>query len=342
MRVIALEQKSKGEKGAVEKKEKIELEITVNILKIIEFHTAGSPTDSRVKWTNLTVKNIVEKYFKGYGVKLSKGCVKRVLRSQNYRNRKPNKSICTGKSPDRAEQFKIIVMLVALFEASQNNPIISIDTKKKETLGNFTRNESILCKESPCVFDHDYPSLGTGKVIPQGVFDVKLNKGYVTIGDSHDTAEFIVENLLWWWEDFGIHNYPDAKQILVLCDGGGGNGSRHYAFKYELLRLAQLTGKQWLIAHYPPYCSKWNPIEHRFFCHLHRSIKGVILTSHEQVAQLMENTVAKSKNGTDLTTEVRIVKKTYVTERNIKSENLDYRRIIAHPDLPRFSYLIKP
>lgn len=310
-------------------------------MKIIALNTAGSPTNSEVKWTDLSPFDIAKLYEEQYTIKLSKRCIKRVLTVAGYKKRKPSKQLCTGKSPLRAEQFAIILMLTNLFKKQKRNPILSIDTKKKEILGNLTRQETILCKEAPLVYDHDYPNLATGKAIPHGIFDVQLNKGYVTIGDSHDTAEFIVENLLWWWDNFGIHEYPDATQILILCDGGGGNGSHHYAFKYELLKLAQCTGKEWIICHYPPYCSKWNPIEHAFFCHLHHSIKGAILTSHEQVAQLMRKTTAKAKDGKHLQTEVRVVHKHYAIKRKITGKDLDYSRIMTHSEMPRFNYMIK-
>ena len=154
-----------------------------------------------------------------YQVAVEADCVKRILHAHGYRKRKPQKTKATGKSPDRSEQFRIISCLMALFMLMQENPIISIDTKKKEVLGELTRHEAVLTKGEKAVpvFDHDYPHLGVGKAIPHGIYDVKLNKGYVSIGTSHETARFVVDNLQWWWESFGKYEYPRATRILILC-----------------------------------------------------------------------------------------------------------------------------
>jgi hypothetical protein len=136
------------------------------------------------------------------------------------------------------------------------------------------------------VYDHDYEHLATGKVIPHGIYDLQRNEGFITIGNSHETAAFVAENLLWWWENFGLHHYPDAQVILVLCDAGGANSYRHYAFKEQMLCLAQTIGKDILICHYPPYASKWNPIEHRLFAHVHHAIQGVVFSDYKMVKEL--------------------------------------------------------
>ena len=157
---------------------------------------------------------------------------------------------------------------------TDENPIISIDTKKKEVLGNLTRNESLLVKgkEAVKVLSSDYPNLGTGKAIPHGIYDVKLNEGYLSVGNSHETAEFIVDNLEWWWENFGKFEYPKATKILILCDSWGTNSHRHHLFKKLLQELAKKIGKKLVICHYPPHCSKCNPIERRLFSQVHQTI----------------------------------------------------------------------
>ncbi len=314
------------------------MELTSWILEYVEQNTAGSPTDERVKWTHLRYCDIALYLQKSCQAEVGTDCIKRVLYEHGYRKRKPAKKIETGKSPDRSEQFRIIWLLVALFRMMDENPIISIDTKKKEVLGTLTRDEVVLTKGEQAipVYDHDYPYLGEGKVIPHGIYDVKLNEGYLTLGNSHETAAFVVDNLQWWWETFGKYEYPKATRILILCDSGGANGHRHHLFKKCLQELARKIDKKLVIAHYPPYCSKYNPIERRLFAQVHRTIKETILTDLEQVKQLMEKTATK----TGLSVQVRINKKNYPLKQPSLAEEVDEKRLLRHPSLPKLSYTI--
>lgn len=277
---------------------------------------------------------------KSYQVEVETKCIKRILHAEGYRKRKPAKQIATGESPDRSEQFRIISFLLAVFMLMENNPIISIDTKKKEILGDLTRNEVVLTKgkEAVKVLDHDYPQLGVGKAIPHGIYDLRLNEGYLSLGNSHETAEFVVDNLEWWWENFGKFEYREATRILILCDSGGANGHRHHLFKKLLQELARKIGKKLVICHYPPYCSKYNPIERRLFAQVHRTIKEVILTDLEQVKQLMSKTATK----TDLSVEVRINNKFYPLKQPSLATEVDEIRLLRHPTMPKFSYTILP
>ena len=329
-----------GRRAADEKKEATIKELTGWILAYVEQNTAGSPTDERVKWTHLRNCDIVLHLERNYQVGITTECVKRILHANGYRKRKPAKTVATGKSPDRSEQFRIISFLLALFMLMEENPIISIDTKKKEVLGALTRNRAVLTKgdQAVPVFDHDYPYLGVGKAIPHGIYDVKFNEGYLSLGNSHETAEFVVDNLEWWWESFGKFEYPKATRILILCDAGGANGHRHHLFKKLLQKLARKIGKKLVIAHYPPYCSKYNPIERRLFAQVHRTIKETLLTDLEQVKMLMEKTATK----TGLSVEVRINAKFYPLKQPSLAEEVDARRILRHPTLPKLSYTILP
>ena len=277
---------------------------------------------------------------KNYQETVENKCIKRILHAAGYRKRKPAKNLATGVSPDRSEQFRIIRFLLAVFLLMKENPIISIDTKKKEILGNLTRNEAVLTKgdEAVEVLDHDYPQLGVGKVIPHGIYDIKLNEGYLSLGNSHETAEFVVDNLEWWWETVGKYEYPKATRILILCDSGGANGYRHHLFKKLLQELARKIGKKLMICHYPPYCSKYNPIERRLFAQVHRTIKETILTDLKQVKKLMEKTATK----TGLSVEVRINEKFYPLKQPSLAEEVDEKRILRHPTLPKLSYTILP
>jgi len=315
--------------------------LTTQILSIVEPSTAGSPIDEKVKWTYLKPQEIALKYEELHREKISRKVVKRILEQAGYVKRKPSKSIATGKSPHRKEQFQIIKFLTGLFDKMENNPILSIDTKKKERLGLLTKGEPILSTRKVPLFDHDYDYLSKGKVIPQAIYDTKQNKGYITIGTNYETADFIADNLIWWWETFGLNLYPDATQILILCDSGGANSYRHYVFKKAMLRVATTIGKTLVIAHYPPYCSKYNPIERRLFCHVERTLTGSILTSYEQVKTLFQRTKTLNVDQ-PLSVEVRIEDKQYQTGLKTQKEEIDWNRIYQHPDLPQFNYFIKP
>jgi hypothetical protein len=309
-------------------------------LEYVEQNTAGSPTDEQVKWTHLRYCDIAEYLEKSYQVEIKPKCIKRILHAEGYRKRKPAKQMATGKSPDRNEQFRVISFLMALFMLPENNPIISIDTKKKEILGELTRNEAVLTKGKKAVevFDHDYPHLGVGKAIPHGIYDLKLNEGYLSLGNSHETAEFVVDNLEWWWTNVGQFEYPTADRILILCDSGGANGHRHHLFKKLLQELARKIGKKLVICHYPPYCSKYNPIERRLFAQVHRTIKEVILTDLEQVKALISKTATK----TGLRVEVRINRKYYPLKQPSLAEEIDQKRLLRHPTMPKLTYTILP
>lgn len=324
----------------VEKKEVSIPELTELICNYVEQHSAGSPTDDTLKWTYLQRWEISKYLRETYGHQVSLGCIKRILKTEGWSYRKPAKVLATGKSPVRSAQFDVVYLLITLFMASQNNPIVSIDTKKKELLGTLTRNETLLCKagQSFKVFDHDYPYLATGKVIPFGIFDYKKNKGYVTLGNSHETADFIVENLQWWWFNHGIDLYPDATNILILCDSGGANGHRHYRFRKLLQDWAADIGLKIIIAHYPPYCSKYNPIERKLFCHLHRTIKNMVLTSLQQIKERFQK--ATTRKGLEVC--VRILDKHFPLKQPSHKEMIDPKRIFYHQDIPHLSYAISP
>lgn len=185
-------------------------------------------------------------------------------------------------------------------------------------------------------FDHDWPSLATGVAIPHGLYDLKRNQGFVTLGTSHDTSEFACDSLRWWWQTYGRHDYPDATSLLLLCDGGGSNRSNTYLFKLDLAKFAQETGLSVRVAHYPPYTSKYNPIEHRLFPHLTRACQGVIFTSIELVQELM----AKASTRTGLRVTVNILKKVYQTGRQVAADVKEQIRFVRDEALANWNYII--
>ena len=174
---------------------------------------------------------------------------------------------------NRNLQFENIFHWIALYKKGPN-PIMSMDSKKREKLGTFYRNGHVYTTEALSAYDHDFGRFANGVVIPHGLYDMKQNKGYMHLGTSHDTSEFACDCIRVWWLKYGQYDYPDADSILILCDGGGSNGSSHYIFKQDLQDLVNEIGIEIRIAHYPSYCSKWNPIEHKLFPHVTRACEG--------------------------------------------------------------------
>ncbi len=195
----------------------------------VDSHRAGSPTDAGLYWISLKAWQVAELFYEQHQIKVSHGLVKRLLRELGYSYRKQSKQLATGSYARRDEQFRVICSLV--LGMSLGSPVLSVDCKKKERLGNFYRDGRCYCSGAVKVYDHDYQHLSEGKVIPHGIYDLQANQGYISIGSSSETADFILDNLLWWWFEYGIHQYPDAKNILLRCDAGGANSYRHHVFK---------------------------------------------------------------------------------------------------------------
>lgn len=307
-------------------------------LEVLREHTAGDPMDETVRWTNLTPGEIVQALRKDHGIAVSQFVVRKLLQKHNYRRRKAQKKQSLKQEiKNRNEQFENIVRLKAEFEAA-GNPIVSMDTKKKEQLGNFYRDGHLYTLEELQTYDHDFPSYAEGIIIPHSIYDLQLNIGYIQLGTSHDTSEFACDSLRYWWFTYGRQHYPNAPAILVLCDGGGSNSSRYYIFKQDLQALADEIGVEIRIAHYPPYCSKYNPIEHRFFPHVTRACQGVIFTSLELVKELLE----KTSTTTGLKAFVHIIDKVYAIGRKVAADFKENMRIVFDDFLPQWNYRAIP
>lgn len=305
-------------------------------IEVLWNYTAGDPMDEKIRWTNLTHQQIADK-LKETGIEVSRKIVKQLFKKHGYKKRKAQKSVSTGKCKDRNEQFEIIAELKKKYIAA-GNPIISIDTKKKELLGNLYRDGKIYTTEVQKVFDHDFPHLADGIIIPHGIFDVVQNQAYINIGTSKDTSEFACDSIREWWYNQGKYDYSNSTSILVLCDAGGSNSYRHYIFKEDLQKLADEIGVEIRIAHYPSYASKWNPIEHRLFCHVTRSLKGVILRSYDIVKELIEATTTKP----GLTVTATIIKKVYETGRKYAENFKETMRIKFDEKLGKWNYRAIP
>ena len=240
---------------------------------------------AEVKWTNLSRRQIARRMSE-LGTPVSRDVVSQLLRKHGYRKRKALKKKSMGHHRDRNAQFEKITRLKKKY-LNAGLPVISIDTKKKELLGDFYRDGQIDAQETIEVNDHDFGSAGSGVVIPHGVYDIGRNQGFLHLNTSHDTSELACDSIATWWEQHGRTDYPRAKKLLVLCDGGGSNSATRYVFKEELQNLANRLGIEIRIAHYPPYCSKYNPIEHRLFPHVTRACRGVIFRTSPRDAGVL-------------------------------------------------------
>ncbi len=323
-----------GRKQIVEMKAQGDIDII--FLSLLKEHTAGDPIDEKVKWTNLTKANIAC-LLATKGFTVSRNIVKKLLKKHGYVKRKPLKKKAGGGHLNRNAQFVRISELRKHYE-SEGNPVISVDTKKKELIGNLSRNGKIYTTETIEVFDHDFPSLAEGVAIPHTIYDTQQNKAYVTIGTSRDTSEFACDSIRHWWNTHGKWLYLTATSILMLMDGGGSNSSRHYIFKQDLHALADELGIDIRVAHYPPYTSKWNPIEHRVFPHITRALQGMVLTSHELTRELIESTSTK----TGLRVFASILNKVYQINRKVAANFKASMRIVFDDLLGQWNYVAIP
>src|SRR5512132_2185680 len=307
-----------------------------NFLRVLRDYTAGDPMREGVRWTDLTRAEIAQR-LKEAGTPVSVTVVKQLLRKYRYVKRKAQKSQAMGQHADRDQQFENIARLKQQYLES-DDPILSIDTKKKELLGTFYRDGHLYTQEVLATFDHDFPSAASGVVIPHGLYDVKRNDGHVNLGTSHDTSEFACDSIEQWWQSRGRAFYPRATSILLLCDGGGSNSASQYLFKEDLQRLVDRSGIEIRVAHYPPYTSKYNPIEHRLFPHLTRACRGVIFTSVELVKALME----KATTRTGLQVTVDILDTVYRTWRKYAEGFKENMKIMFDEILPKLNYRAVP
>lgn len=205
-------------------------------------------------------------------------------------------------------------------------------------IGQLYREGRLYTQHPIEVYDHDWPSLADGIAIPHGLYDLKLNVGYIQIGTSHDTAEFACDSIRYWWDNYGKPTYPSATSILLLCDGGGSNSSHHYLFKEALQTLVNEIRLEIRIAHYPPYTSKYNPIEHRLFPHLHRACQGVIFHTVQIVKELM----AKATTQQGLQVLTTILDRTYEIGKKVSAGYKKNMKIVFDDFLPQWNYTAKP
>jgi len=292
--------------------------VTEALRKILEESTSGSPM-SPLKWTTMGLNEQKEILHK-QGYPISHVTVMKLANELEYSLQGNMKTISSGaQNPDRNAQFEHINAKVIEFQ-TKGQPVISIDTKKKENVGNYeNEGKEYRPKGDPRkVKDHDFVDKKLGKVAPYGVYDITQNDGMVNVGTDSDTAVFAVESIRRWWHMMGQPVYPNAAQLLITCDGGGSNGSRNRLWKREIQALSTELNIEIAVCHYPPGTSKWNKIEHRMFSYISKHWRGIPLVSHEVIVNLIASTTTK----TGLTVQCILDQNMYETGIKVSEEEL--------------------
>jgi hypothetical protein len=286
-----------GRRGAAE----TDRELVPALLALVEPDERGDPV-SPLRWTVKSTRRLAGE-LAAAGHKVSAPTVAVLLKAEGFSLQGTAKTLEGAAHPDRDAQFRYISEQAIAHQAS-GDPVISVDTKKKELVGQFARGgRDWRPKGQPePVNVHDFIDKELGKAIPYGVYDIAANAGWVSVGTDHDTAEFAVATIGTWWHKAGKPAYPDATRLLITADGGGSNGYRTRLWKTELARLAEGTGLQITICHLPPGTSKWNKIEHRLFSHISMNWRGRPLTSHEVIIE----TIAATTTRTGLTIQAQL------------------------------------
>jgi hypothetical protein len=306
--------------------------------RIMEENTAGDPM-SLLRWTNKSTARIAQELTR-QGHRVSDETVRRRLGELDYSlqgNAKNKEEEASAEGRDA--QFRYINTQVKKHLA-RSEPVVSVDTKKKERVGNFKNaGKTWRPQGQPMEVNvYDYPHLGLGTAIPYGAYDVQRNEGFVNVGMTHDTAEFAVHSLRQWWKMVGWRHYPRAQALLVCADGGGSNGSRNRAWKYHLQQFSDQFGVPVTVCHYPPGTSKWNKIEHRMFSFISLNWQGRPLISYETVVNLIGST--RTKAG--LRVKAKLDPKFYEPGVKISDEEMDQLRIKPHRLHPVWNYTISP
>ena len=291
---------------------------------------------SRLKWTNKSTYTISDA-LKNKKQNISEGTVGSIIKNLGYSLQANVKSKENGSSEERDSQFRYINEQVKIFE-KKNMPVISVDTKKRELVGNFKNNGRKYQKKGKAeivnVYDFEY--LAKGKAIPYGIYEVIKNNGFVNVGISHDTAEFAVESIKQWWKNIGKRNYPKAKELLICSDSGGSNANRSRLWKFYLKKFANKTKLKITVCHFPPGTSKWNKIEHKMFSFISMNWKGKPLRSYEMILNLIEGT--KTKKG--LRIKAKIDKNIYELKKKVSDEDFEKINLVRHKINPQWNYTI--
>jgi len=289
--------------------------LEIDLESLVEPLTRGDP-ESPLRWTCKSTRKLAEELNR-HGHRIGDRKVAELLHGLHYSLQANAKTREGSRHPDRNAQFEYLNTLAKAFQ-KRTQPVISVDTKKKELVGDFkNKGTEWRPKGQPQeVQVHDFEDKELGKVIPYGVYDIVKNEGWVTVGTDHDTSDFAIDTILSWWKQMGRRAYPQAIELLILADSGGSNGSRSRLWKIGVQRLANETGLQVTVCHFPPGTSKWNKIEHRLFSFITQNWRGRPLVSHEVIVNLIGSTT--TRNG--LNVKAKLSAKKYETGIKISDE----------------------
>jgi Rhodopirellula transposase DDE domain len=303
--------------------------------ELLEDTVAGDPV-SGLKWTHRSLRKL-QKALRRRGIRLAPSTIARLLRERGFSLKTCRKQQAGTRDPDRDRQFRHIARMRKLY-LGKGLPVISVDTKKKELVGNFKNAGRCWLRRHREVLDHDWPSWASGQAIPVGIYDVGHNDGYVVVGTSHGTATFITAAIRRWWRVVGQRRYPGARRLLLEMDGGGANDPRKWLWKVALQNLADETGLILVVTHYPSGASKWNPIEHRMFSVISGNWAGEPLVSYETILKYIRT--ARTQSG--FRCRACLDRKDYPTRQRVASEDKARVRLKPSPVLPKWNYTIRP
>jgi len=322
--------------GRAQERRKKDRELVTRLLEVVEPHTAGDPM-SESKWLNCRLRDVQERLEEsGHGV--SCPVISRLLQKAGYRLRLNVKEREGEAHPERDTQFNYIRQQRTIHQQA-GQPTLSIDTKKKELVGNFKNGGRTWCQVPERVNIHDFPSEALGRAVPYGLYDQQHNRGTVYIGQSADTPTFAVDNLLHWCQTELPQRFPAATHLFLEADGGGSNGSRSRVFKQQLQdKLADGLGLTVTVCHYPPGTSKWNPIEHRLFSEISKTWAGCPLRSWDVIVDY----IAATTTQTGLTVQAHLVTTSYLTGVKVSNQVMKTLNIQPHEVCPQWNYTIRP
>ena len=306
--------------------------------RLVDPITRGDP-ESPLRWTCKSTHALSAELFAQHGLRLSHKTVAKLLRDHCYSLQAPNKSVEGAQHPDRNAQFEHI-NAKAQACVEQGMPVISVDTKKKELVGNFKNGgREWQPKGEPDLVDvHDFPSDAVGKAIPYGVYDLAANDGFVSVGVDHDTPVFAVTSIEAWWNRVGAKRYPEAREIFITADAGGSNSYRSHVWKHQLQRVADKLDMSIHVSHFPPGTSKWNKVEHRLFSFISINWRGRPLRTYETVISLIGNTT----NRGGLVVRARLDRRRYPIGKKISKKELRELRIERDDFHGDWNYVIRP
>jgi hypothetical protein len=303
--------------------------------ELLQDAVAGDPI-SGLKWTHRSLRKL-RQALRRRGFRLALGTIARLLRQLGFSLRTCRKQQAGLRDPERSRQFRHITRMRKLY-LGRGLPVISVDTLKKELVGNFKKAGRTWRRRPHSVLDHDYPSWALGQAIPVGIYDLGRNDGYVVVGQSHNTAAFVAAAIGRWWRVVGRRRYPGARRLLLAMDGGGANDPRKWLWKVALQRLADETGLILVVTHYPSGASKWNPIEHRMFSVISGNWSGEPLVSYEAVLKYIRT--ARTEKG--FRCRAWLDRKDYPVGQRVTAEDKAQVRLKPSRVLPKRNYTIWP